>query len=251
MSARSRPITRRTPRARRRGGRGTCGRAGCVPGTAANGLGPAAHQRAIASRAASASPARTRATTVRASTVPVTAAARRPTRTLPIRARSVPHPRRPAAPDPQRPPPGHGAEHRQRLRRHQRATVPSRPRITAHRPPARLHSTVRPSQPTVQAARIAASRGSRVHWAPVGAMRVNVAAPGTEAVARAGELPLLGRARELAELMAALEDARAQRGGLVLLTGDPGIGKTRLARALGERAREAGARGAWARGWDG
>jgi tetratricopeptide (TPR) repeat protein len=85
----------------------------------------------------------------------------------------------------------------------------------------------------------------------VGVTRVNAAAPDTEAVARAGELPLLGRARELAELMAALEDARAQRGGLVLLTGDPGIGKTRLARALAERAREAGAMVAWARGWDG
>jgi tetratricopeptide (TPR) repeat protein len=70
-------------------------------------------------------------------------------------------------------------------------------------------------------------------------------------MAGSGELPLLGRGRELGELMAALEEARAGRGGVVLLGGEPGIGKTRLARALGERAREAGAQVAWARGWDG
>ncbi|MEA2286628.1 MAG: hypothetical protein QOJ21_2671, partial [Solirubrobacteraceae bacterium] len=76
-------------------------------------------------------------------------------------------------------------------------------------------------------------------------------AHGSDALAGSGELPLLGRARELGELMAALDDARADRGGVVLLAGEPGIGKTRLARALGEHAREAGAHVAWARGWDG
>ncbi|MEA2246327.1 MAG: hypothetical protein QOH46_856, partial [Solirubrobacteraceae bacterium] len=76
-------------------------------------------------------------------------------------------------------------------------------------------------------------------------------AHGSDAMAGSGELPLLGRGRELGELMAALEEARAGRGGVVLLGGEPGIGKTRLARALGERAREAGAQVAWARGWDG
>ena len=74
---------------------------------------------------------------------------------------------------------------------------------------------------------------------------------GTDAIASGRELPLLGRARELGELMAAFEEAREGRGSLVLLTGDPGIGKTRLARALSEQARAAGAHVALARGWDG
>src|SRR4051812_17648416 len=51
--------------------------------------------------------------------------------------------------------------------------------------------------------------------------------------------------------MAAFADARAGRGGLVLISGDPGIGKTRLARTLGDQARDAGAQVALARGWDG
>jgi tetratricopeptide (TPR) repeat protein len=74
---------------------------------------------------------------------------------------------------------------------------------------------------------------------------------GSDAIASSGELPLLGRGRELSELMAAFAEARAGRGGLVLISGDPGIGKTRLARTLGEQAREAGAAVALARGWDG
>src|SRR3954452_24537461 len=81
----------------------------------------------------------------------------------------------------------------------------------------------------------------------VGALQVN----GSDAIASSGELPLLGRGRELSELMAAFADARAGRGGLVLISGDPGIGKTRLARTLGDQARDAGAVVALARGWDG
>ena len=50
----------------------------------------------------------------------------------------------------------------------------------------------------------------------------------------------VGRAGELAELVAALEGAFAGRGGLILLAGEPGIGKSRLADALAEQA--------WARG---
>src|SRR3954471_18944061 len=81
----------------------------------------------------------------------------------------------------------------------------------------------------------------------VEALQVN----GSDAIASSGELPLLGRARELAELTAAFEDARAGRGGLVLIHGEPGIGKTRLARTLGEHARSAGAQVPLARGWEG
>jgi tetratricopeptide (TPR) repeat protein len=73
----------------------------------------------------------------------------------------------------------------------------------------------------------------------------------SDAVGATGELPLLGRARELADLDATLEEATAGHGGLVLLTGEPGIGKTRLATALGEQAASDGHRVAWARGWDG
>jgi predicted ATPase len=49
-------------------------------------------------------------------------------------------------------------------------------------------------------------------------------------------LPLVGRGRVLAELDAILEEARAGRGGLVLLTGEPGIGKTRMATEAVRRA---------------
>jgi len=73
----------------------------------------------------------------------------------------------------------------------------------------------------------------------------------SDAVGATGELPLLGRAHELADLDTMLAEASAGRGGLVLLTGEPGIGKTRLATALGEHAAAEGHRVAWARGWDG
>jgi hypothetical protein len=67
----------------------------------------------------------------------------------------------------------------------------------------------------------------------------------------AGELPLLGRSHELADLRAALVEAGGGRGALVLLAGEPGIGKTRLASALADLAAVEGHRVAWARGWDG
>ena len=51
---------------------------------------------------------------------------------------------------------------------------------------------------------------------------------------------LVGRARELGELERALEAARAGNGGTVLVAGEAGIGKTRLASELAKRARVAG-----------
>lgn len=62
---------------------------------------------------------------------------------------------------------------------------------------------------------------------------------------------LVGRGRELAQLDTALESALVGRGGLVLLTGEPGIGKTALAREFVEHATGRGAAWAWGSCWDG
>ncbi len=62
----------------------------------------------------------------------------------------------------------------------------------------------------------------------------------------AGSL-FVGRRREMAALEGALDDAMAGRGGLAMLAGEPGIGKTRIAQELVARARSLGAQTFW--GW--
>jgi DNA-binding SARP family transcriptional activator len=57
----------------------------------------------------------------------------------------------------------------------------------------------------------------------------------------------VGRDRELEELSGALEDAAAGRGRLFLISGDSGVGKTRLADELASRAKDAKARVLWGR----
>ena len=61
---------------------------------------------------------------------------------------------------------------------------------------------------------------------------------------------LFGRERELAELRAALGRAEQGRGSLVLLVGEPGIGKTQLATAFAEEAEARGTRVSWGRAWE-
>lgn len=68
-------------------------------------------------------------------------------------------------------------------------------------------------------------------------------------VSRPGS-PLLGRDRELAELRRAVDAAEAGSGALVLLAGEPGIGKTRLADELAAEATARGARVTWGRAWE-
>lgn len=65
----------------------------------------------------------------------------------------------------------------------------------------------------------------------------------------AGDGPLVGRVRELQELRESFADARRGHGGVHLVLGDPGVGKTRLAAALAEHAKIAGATVIWTRGW--
>src|SRR5262249_2493111 len=64
-------------------------------------------------------------------------------------------------------------------------------------------------------------------------------------VARTADNPLVGRGAELAALAAQLDEAAQGRGGVSLISGEPGIGKTRLARAFAEEARGRGATGLW------
>ena len=65
-----------------------------------------------------------------------------------------------------------------------------------------------------------------------------------------GSRPLYGRAAELRTLMAAWTAARAGHGRVILITGEAGIGKTRLVAELARRADNAGARTAVGAGVD-
>ena len=66
-----------------------------------------------------------------------------------------------------------------------------------------------------------------------------------------GTESLVGRDRELSELRQGLENALAGRGRLFMVAGDPGVGKTALADAIGAEAVAAGATVLWGRAWDG
>ncbi|MGH7899635.1 MAG: ATP-binding protein [Candidatus Binatia bacterium] len=61
----------------------------------------------------------------------------------------------------------------------------------------------------------------------------------------------VGRARELDDLQTELSEAASGRGRLILVSGEPGIGKTRLAEELADHARAAGALVVWGRCWEG
>jgi tetratricopeptide (TPR) repeat protein len=61
----------------------------------------------------------------------------------------------------------------------------------------------------------------------------------------------VGRDREVAELLAGLEDAIGGRGRLFLIAGEPGIGKTWLAEHLAGLATKRGTRVLWGRCWEG
>jgi transcriptional regulator with XRE-family HTH domain len=67
----------------------------------------------------------------------------------------------------------------------------------------------------------------------------------TSTAQRPGAADFVGRRDELALLQARLADASAGRGGVVVLVGEAGIGKTRLARRLADDAQAQGATVLW------
>ena len=66
-----------------------------------------------------------------------------------------------------------------------------------------------------------------------------------------GTRDFAGREQEMRVLRAALGDARQGRGRLVLLVGEPAIGKTRTAMEFAAEARKAGACVLWGAFYDG
>ena len=70
-------------------------------------------------------------------------------------------------------------------------------------------------------------------------------------VGRAAVDTFIGRRHELAVLEEQLQRALDGHGGMAMLVGEPGIGKTRIARELGDRARARGATVLWGRCYEG
>ncbi len=73
---------------------------------------------------------------------------------------------------------------------------------------------------------------------PVQAWSVGPPISSRSRAAVAVRFPLVGRRREMRALTAAVEDARGGHGRFVEIVGEPGLGKTRLAEELRERAAE-------------
>ena len=62
--------------------------------------------------------------------------------------------------------------------------------------------------------------------------------------------PFVGRKKELIRAEAAIEHALAGDGALLLLSGEAGIGKTRIAQTIAQSSAVKGARVAWGRAWE-
>lgn len=80
------------------------------------------------------------------------------------------------------------------------------------------------------------SAPSSTGWSQIGGGRWASA----DRIGQARRWPMVGREAERAELAARLDQAVAGHGGLVLIGGEPGIGKTRLTEAIQDEARNRG-----------
>jgi class 3 adenylate cyclase/GAF domain-containing protein len=84
---------------------------------------------------------------------------------------------------------------------------------------------------------------------PVTAFEVGYEVQAAQSVA--SRMPFVGRQAEMRFLGERLAEAAAGRGGLVMVVGEPGIGKTRLAEELTEVARRGGWLALWGRCFEG
>jgi DNA-binding SARP family transcriptional activator len=82
------------------------------------------------------------------------------------------------------------------------------------------------------------------------ALELRGAQTGVEETSAESRTTFVGRESELAMLSAALDDAIAGRGRLILVSGEPGIGKSRLADELVARAKVRGATVLFGRCWE-
>jgi tetratricopeptide (TPR) repeat protein len=80
--------------------------------------------------------------------------------------------------------------------------------------------------------------------------RIPTAATSNREGASLPRAPFVGRTAELERLDAALERAGDGSGSIVLVSGEPGIGKSRLADEMAGRARSASVRILWGRCWE-
>src|SRR5262245_3107986 len=102
-----------------------------------------------------------------------------------------------------------------------------------------------------QAFRFAAVGALALKGFPDSVAAYEVAYEPEDAAARLGQTPFTGRTAELARLAHRLEEARSGRGGVVLVMGEPGIGKTRTLEEFAERGRAQGTLVLWGRCYEG
>jgi DNA-binding SARP family transcriptional activator/tetratricopeptide (TPR) repeat protein len=91
---------------------------------------------------------------------------------------------------------------------------------------------------------------SELDWTPPAPEAVPPALHQTSVPERPSRAVFVGRQVELAQLREALADARCGQGRLVLVGGEPGIGKTSIARQLAGQAQAAGMGVLWGRVWE-
>ena len=101
-----------------------------------------------------------------------------------------------------------------------------------------LEAELLAQSPTLDWQPTALDTRSRINPDPAAAFAKTAPPPPAERV-------LVGRDWEMTQLMSAFDAASAGRGGVALVAGEPGIGKTRLAEELAARATREGALVAW------